>query len=257
MIVRLAEAAGIDLLDLSHRQLGLLKYATFRQSGELYLAKRVIPTFLPKFEPVLFDIGAHDGSYSSLLAASVPNSLIYSFEPNPHAAEKLRISLTGDRYRIFEQGFSDKAERRELYIFPGELASPYSTVYRDIFDQIHQTGHESILCNFDTLDHFCEVNRVPRIDFLKIDVEGHELSVLRGAEKMIAARSIHMIQFEFSEMNVISRSYLHDFFDLLTGYRIFRLDSHQLIPIRKYEPRWEIFRYQNFFAIKEELAVKS
>jgi FkbM family methyltransferase len=34
-----------------------------------------------------------------------------------------------------------------------------------------------------TLDDYCEKNSIDRIDFLKMDVEGHELKVLKGAER--------------------------------------------------------------------------
>lgn len=256
MIAKIAADSGVDLLDIAHRHLGLLKSNNFRSSGELYLAKRIIPTFLPKFDPVLFDIGAHDGSYASLLASSVPNGVIYSFEPNPHSADKLRASLTGERYRIFEQGFSNKPERRELYIFSADPTSARSSVYREAIEESHRKDAEQVICGFDTIDRFCEANKILRIDFMKIDVEGHEFAVLEGAEKMIAAGMIGMIQFDFDEMNIVSRRFFKDFYELLQGYRLFRLDSHALLPIRRYEPRLEIFRQQNFFAIKEELAQK-
>lgn len=257
IIVNLARGTGIDLLDLSHRLMGLLNSSDYRHSGELYLAKRVIPSFLPKTDPVLFDVGAQDGAYSSLLASSVPNGVIYSFEPNPHTAEKLRRSLTGERYRLFEQGFSAQAEKKELYFNKAEPGSGQASVYRGVFEQLHHADAEAVVCYFDTIDHFCETTRVARIDFLKIKAEGHEYSILTGAQRMIADGKIGMIQFQFNETNVIARNYLLDFFDLLQGFRIFRLDSHALIPIRQYHPRLEIFRFQNFFAIRDELAQQS
>ena len=257
IIISLARGTGIDLLDLSHRFMGLLNSSDFRQSGELYLAKRVIPPFLPKSDPVLFDVGAHDGAYSSLLASSVPNGLIYSFEPNPNAAEKLRQSLTGDRYRLFEQGFSAEAEKKELYFNKADPGGQQSSVYRGVVELLHHADAGAVVCFFDTIDRFCEMNHIDRIDFLKIDAAGHEYSILTGAQRMFADKKIGMIQFEFNEMNIIARNYLLDFFDLLQGYRIFRLDSHALIPIRQYHPCLEIFRYQNFFAIREDLAQQS
>lgn len=257
LIASIALASGLDLLEVAHRRLGLLKSNNFRSTGELYLAKRVIGSFLPKVDPVLFDVGAHDGQYASLLAASVPNGVIFSFEPNPHAAEKMRHSLTGERYRLFEQGFSDTPERRDLFINSADKADACSSVYREVVEQSRRVDTEAVVCSFDTIDHFCETNKILKIDFLKLDVEGHEYAVLEGAEKMLAAGMIGMIQFEFGPANIASRRYLKDFLDLLQGYRFFRLDSHALLPIRQYDPKLEIFRSQIFFAIKEELAKKS
>jgi hypothetical protein len=49
-----------------------------------------------------------------------------------------------------------------------------------------------------SLDSYCERQRIDRIDFLKIDTEGHDLEVLRGAEKWLSAGRIACIQCECS-----------------------------------------------------------
>ena len=57
--------------------------------------------------------------------------------------------------------------------------------------------------------------KIDDIDFIKIDVEGHELAVLQGAVNMINQNRIKVIQFEFNVANILSRVFLKDFYDLL------------------------------------------
>ena len=50
------------------------------------------------------------------------------------------------------------------------------------------------------------------IDLLKLDVEGHELEVLRGGVRMFAQRRVKMVSFEFGGCNIDSRTYFRDFY---------------------------------------------
>jgi len=65
----------------------------------------------------------------------------------------------------------------------------------------------------------------------------------------LSARRIGLIQFEFNELNVLSRVFLKDFYDLLPGYSLYRMDTDRLHPLGDYSPINEIFRYQNILAI--------
>ena len=63
---------------------------------------------------------------------------------------------------------------------------------------------------------FCATEGIEHIHFLKLDVEGHEVAVLRGAQGMLNRGAISMIQFEFGPANIYSRSYFYDFWSLLS-----------------------------------------
>ena len=88
---------------------------------------------------------------------------------------------------------------------------------------------------------------------LKIDTEGYESEVLKGASRMISNELIDIIQLEFNEMNVISKVFLKDFYNMLPGYNFFRLDSNRLIALNNYNPANEIFLFQNIVAVKQNL----
>jgi len=93
-----------------------------------------------------------------------------------------------------------------------------------------------------------------KFDLLKIDTEGNEYKILRGAQKALSEGRIKAIQFEFSGINVVSRAFFKDFYDLLSPkYILYRLLPNSFLPIKKYDEFLflELFAYQNFIAIRK------
>jgi hypothetical protein len=134
------------------------------------------------------------------------------------------------------------------YDVPGsELSSLYSR--RIGYHGVQMTGSEMV--RMDTLDRYCAAHGVERIDLLKLDVEGHELSVLQGAAKLFERKQIAMVSFEFGGCNIDSRTYLRDFFEFFAGLhmdlaRVTRLGGLQALP--RYEEALEQFRTTCFVA---------
>ena len=89
-----------------------------------------------------------------------------------------------------------------------------------------------------------------KVDVLKLDVEGHELDVLRAATDQL--KTVRVIQFEFGGCNIDTRTYWQDFWYLLSdaGYRLYRLAPRRLIQVSRYHERDESFLTTNFFAQK-------
>jgi hypothetical protein len=70
---------------------------------------------------------------------------------------------------------------------------------------------------------------------------------------MINGGNIKIIQFEFNEMNIVSRVFLKDFYQILKAYKIYRLCETELIPLFHYDSINEIFKFQNIIAIHDKL----
>jgi hypothetical protein len=127
-------------------------------------------------------------------------------------------------------------------------------------DHVDITFDETETVRTRTLDDYCDINDIEQIDYLKIDVEGHELDVLSGATKMIENKSIDRISFEFGGSNIDTRTYLrdyHNFFDK-RGYDIYRiLPTANLYKLGRYRELDEKFRTTNYVAVdrtcKEEI----
>jgi FkbM family methyltransferase len=228
----------------------------FRTSGELKTMHEIASRKAGQGEVVLFDVGANIGEYTTELAgafsASGSRPTIHAFEPSLAAFRTLcEVAAANSCVLPRQFALGERAEPGELhYDHPG---SSLGSIYlRDLGDYgVHLTQSEQI--ELTTLDTYCSDAGVAHIDFLKIDTEGNELAVLRGAQCMIAAGKIDFIQFEFGESAIDARHYLRDFFRILPGYQISRITRDGLRALGRYKEEYEIFRTVNFLAERTEV----
>ena len=102
------------------------------------------------------------------------------------------------------------------------------------------------------VDQFAEAHGIEQIELLKVDVEGAELDVLRGAGELIRERRIRAIQFEISYANAVRKSWMRDHCELLTGYSLYRLLPRGLLPLGEYRSSsHEVFRFHNLVAFRD------
>lgn len=241
-----------DPLIFAYNNMGILNYQNSIISGERNLIKNVLPEYFSlKNRNIFFDVGANSGRYSIDLASTFPESKVYSFEPNKNSFKKLKSNVGNFKnIKPFQVGFSDKNTESVLYTYTNELDSEHASIYENVLIDLHSSKNVSAMSiDLMRLDEFCQIHNIKFIDFLKIDTEGNELDVLNGALKMINAGRIKVIQFEFNEMNIISRVFLKDFYNLLSNYKIYRLMENHIDPIINYNSVNEIFKFQNLVAI--------
>ena len=156
---------------------------------------------------------------------------MFVFEPSPAVFRTLSARL-GDKHkvRLFNNGLSSSEKNTVLY--SNKVGSELGSLYKRRLDHfgIDMECQENIVLT--SLDSFCSSHRVPAIDLLKLDAEGHELEVLRGAGAMLKSESIGCIQFEFGGCNIDSRTYFQDFFYCLDPqYYLYRILPSALIRV--------------------------
>jgi FkbM family methyltransferase len=189
---------------------------------------------------------------SAALRKSFPAARILAFEPNPITYKKLIETLKD--VECIEAGAGAETGKGLLHCYASDQTSGHASMYRDVFRFYEGYGINAAadLTTFEfdivTIDDVCRSRGIEAIDFMKIDVEGHELSVLKGAGEMLSRISI--IQFEFNEGNVLSRTFMRDFYEALRDYIFFRLAPQRLIPMGPYASRHEIFQFQNVLAVR-------
>ena len=87
-------------------------------------------------------------------------------------------------------------------------------------------------------------------NILKLDVEGHELSVLSGATEVL--KRIELVQFEFGGGNIDSNTYFQDFWYFFKDlhFDIYRLTPRGPMKLSEYSELLEVFRPTNYFAVR-------
>lgn len=243
------------LYNVGIRGLGVYNYEDMNVSGENYfIDKYIFPLASKKSKFIVFDVGANQGEYSMRIS-QINNVDVYAFEPHPRTFMRLRENTRSlPSIKCFNSAVSDTVGEIELFDYENADGSAHASLNAEIFSTVHRSKVTSHIVDVTTIDTVVRESRLNRIDFLKIDVEGHELDVLKGASQILQEKNISIIQFEFTQLNSTTRVFFKDFYDLLSGnYAIYRLLPEGMIWIDSYNPTsHEIFGYQNYVAILKE-----
>lgn len=256
----LSFAERTEISNISLRQIGIGNYGDLETTGEANLL-RILSKKMRRKKVVIFDVGANigpTGQYTHLFRDYFPLSKIYAFEPNPKAYHELCAATSDDNDQLNEQlALGDKEGVKNHFADPANDRSELAGANAEIFTEIFKSPRKlvSYEVKVTTIDAYCKRKKIDKIDFLKIDVEGSEHLVLKGANRMISKKRIDSIQFEFNIHNIYSRIFIKDFYKLLSGYHLYRLLPDSLYPMGEYSTDYEIFRYQNILASKSKLSV--
>ena len=171
----------------------------------------------------VFDVGANDGGFLGQAHAAFPEARFYSFEPHPATFRRLTERMRLPRTELFELGLGD---RRGPVVFheygrEGDGALINSMVPDAPYAVRGGFPSQPITVPCDTLDLFCRDKGVGHVDVLKIDVEGFEAAVLRGAEGMLRANAIRFVYLEYNDLCPVPKA-----------------NGGALIPIAEYLSGW-------------------
>lgn len=230
--------------------LGLGCYVSDLAGGQISLIKKagaVCTDF------VVFDIGANVGEYSKAVLANCSNARVFAFEPNPPAF-KLLERMKSERLSVHNFGLGSKSQQSEIFEYEFSSGSGHATLYKDVIEKELGKSSKSEPVLIRKIDDVIEELGVERIHLLKIDTEGHELYVIQGAAAALKASMIDLIQFEFNSMNVASRVFMRDFYDLLPDFEFFRIIRDGWVPMGPYKASThEIFAIHDVVAIRRSL----
>jgi FkbM family methyltransferase len=205
----------------------------------------------------IIDAGANRGQFAQLVRHSLGTRSyrLHCFEPARHSHELLQRQLGTDPCIALNRlALGSKPGVATLYAdAPG---SGLASLTRRRLTHFGLELGLSETVEVTTLDAYCEAQGIGHIDWLKIDVEGHELAVLHGSQNLLTQNRIHLISFEFGGCHIDTRTYLQDFWYLFQqlGYTLHRLTpGGRLYPITTYRESLEQFRTTNFVAISRSL----
>ncbi|MBI3519858.1 MAG: FkbM family methyltransferase [Bacteroidetes bacterium] len=154
-------------------------------------AELLLLEFLLRPDSVFFDIGANKGEYAYYSEKLINSKQIYLFEPEKKLNKQLRAIFSGCHISDIALSDTKGTHQFKIPVINGIPDNCLSSLEVD-----HQEDHETEAIIYevktDSLDHFIkEKNVFP--DLIKIDVEGHELSVLKGADDYITKHKPSLI----------------------------------------------------------------
>ncbi len=234
------------LLHAALRARGYFNYRNDKESGEDFFIRRVLA---PERPVVCIDIGANVGNYSEKLLRNTEAQVI-SFEPVPLSFEKLRERSEpwGDRSIALNQGVGETSGRLAIHYNPDalELASFHSDVDRLMGLENSKRAEVDVV----SLDDYLQSQDLSQIDLIKIDTEGFEPEVLRGASWTVATLKPRYIQIEFNWHHLLRGATLNDLAELLPGYEVYQLLPGGWVRRDPSHPLTNIYAFTNFVFVR-------
>jgi FkbM family methyltransferase len=142
---------------------------------------------------VIYDVGANVGTWTLLAKALYPDALVHAFEPLPMHIEKFQQmtkSLAG--VRLHEIGLGSCPARTTMKVTGFSDASSLLPLTESGKKQWHLQQVAEI-----PVDDWVSVNHLPSPDLIKMDVQGFELEVLRGAERCLTQAKWVLLEASF------------------------------------------------------------
>ncbi len=164
-----------------------LRFAHRGWRYRLRVERAEVAFLLRYYRPELtgIDIGAHKGAFTYWMARRTSlGSRILAFEPLPELAaylRRIREMCYLPQLSVVQMALSDRATTRTLFRPVNDYLGMTSLVPSD-----HPFGYDELAVETITLDTYLDVNQDRPVGFIKCDVEGHELEVLRGGRRMLA-----------------------------------------------------------------------
>lgn len=189
----------------------------------------------------IFDVGAYVGDITATYAKIFPQATIYCFEPFPDSFNKLSTLAKSSSIKPFQIALCDKNSQANLQINTDRSCNSIFTRPTTGAKYYSQNSRyvSQIEVETQTLDTFCNTKGIADIDILKLDVEGAELKVFKGALGKLSDKRIRLI---FAEVMFVAHyeggCLFHEVSDFLSryGYTLFNL--YNLKRARNGQLRW-------------------
>lgn len=198
------------------------------------------------------DVGANIGFFTLIASLIVESEgKIYSFEPTPETYRRLVENIEINSFKnIYPQqlALSNGVEKLSFHVSENGYDAWNSFVMLDRHENAKVIEVDTLL-----LDTFLSEKKIQpeSIKLIKIDVEGWEFNVFRGASNLLQDPNAPVLMVEFTDVNAFAAGYycgeLYDYIEQF-GYKWYKYDAlnNQLIPDKK---RLH-YPYENLFAVK-------
>ena len=197
---------------------------------------QAIKSIIKKKNPIIFDVGAHEGESIDRFKNLFQNPIIHSFEPQSKIFEKLMNKKKNDKDLVLNNfALGSKEGNQEIFVNSNTAASSYLNIdNKDKFFKSLKTIQKE-QTRIDTFDNYFNKIKVNYIDLVKIDVQGLEEEVLKGAHKSL--NKVLLIEIEIVFVNLYEKhSSFYQIENILKNYD-FELYSLSSISLNKQNDR--------------------
>lgn len=207
----------------------------------------------------IFDIGANNGQFSIMVEDKSlelnMNIDLHLFEPTRKCFSVVYDKFKNKNIKLNNFGISDK--EGSAYIHYNKEGSELASLYQRNLVDTDFEFIQSEEIKLRRMDTYIEELNIKHIDFVKIDIEGHELSAFNGFGKYINGDFIDFIQFEYGGCNLDSKTSLLEIYQFLLArnFKIGKILSNGL-EMRDYAEYMEDFNYSNYVAISNKVLDK-
>ena len=227
-------------------------------NGEKFFIGKLLTSFSnTDKEIVVFDIGANIGGYSEMILVKTDElnlkTAIHLFEPTK-ACYSIMLDKFKNNENVILNDFGVSNEERDTTIFYDKEKSGLASLYQRNLDCSGITMDKSEKILIKRIDNYIKEKAIEHIDFIKIDIEGHELKAFEGFGDYLNGSFIDYIQFEYGGANLDSHTSLMELYKFLgdRGFKIAKVMPNGL-EIREYSPFMDNFNYANYVAVSNKV----
>jgi FkbM family methyltransferase len=147
----------------------------------------IIERFLPKQGDIVVDIGAHMGRYTIISSKRVgANGKVVAIEAHPSNFEMLKSNIKLNQLtNVIPLNYAAYSKETKINLYLPEVESGY-TIYNTIMSNRARTEDKFVEVSANTLDYLLQLNEITDVNWVKIDVEGAEFEVLKGASNVLS-----------------------------------------------------------------------
>lgn len=205
---------------------------------------------------IIIDVGSHEGEFSDLVLNNLDNITIHQFEPQKSCFSELERKYRDDS-NVITNNFALSNIQGQATIHYAEKGAGGASLTERKLKHSDGTieGEEQVETR--TLLECVRKEDIGEIDLLKIDVEGHELDVLKGGDELFSEQKVKVCSFEFGGACIDTDTFLIDYFEFFEnyGYHLYRLThSGYLYPLPDYSEIDEKFRTTIFVAVRDSVS---
>jgi len=179
----------------------------------------------------IIDVGANIGLYTLTFAKLIgeKEGIVFAFEPSDEAFFRINQNIKLNNFKnikLYKLGVSDEIGESEFYITEDDA---FNSLGKNPMKKIIEKRNIPTI----TLDKFIEDNNLDEINILKIDTEGADYLVLRGATKLLDNKNPPIILCEYNKTTQSGYDYrLDDLIDFLElkNYRVYEIIKKKLVP---------------------------